>query len=47
MEDNLVSIILPVYNEEKYIDRCLNSLVKQTFDMWESEVIILDGGSTD
>ena len=27
----LVSIIIPVYNSEKYIDRCINSIVNQTY----------------
>ncbi len=40
-----VSVILPVYNEEKYIGKCLKTLVGQT---WEDlEIIIIDDGSTD
>ena len=40
-----VSIILPVYNVEKYIDRCLKSLVNQT--MKEIEILIINDGTLD
>ena len=40
-----VSVIVPVYNVEKYIRRCLDSLANQTLE--EIEVIIVDDGSTD
>lgn len=40
-----VSIIVPVFNTEKYIEKCLNSLVNQTLK--EIEIIIVDDGSTD
>lgn len=42
---NTVSIILPVYNEQKYIARCLISLIKQTQKILD--VIVVDDGSTD
>lgn len=38
-----VSIIVPVYNTEKYLDRCMNSLTTQTLK--EIEIIIIDDGS--
>lgn len=41
----LVSIIIPVYNVEKYIVQCLNSIRKQ--DTQDIEVICIDDGSTD
>lgn len=41
----LISIVVPVYNEEKYIDRCLQSLEAQTWR--QLQVILVDGGSTD
>ena len=37
-----LSIIVPVYNVEKYIDKCLNSLVNQTIDNFEI-IIVVDG----
>lgn len=40
-----VSIIVPVYNTENYIERCLNSLVNQTLE--DIEIIVVNDGSTD
>lgn len=40
-----LSIIVPVYNVEKYIERCLNTLVNQTLQ--DIEIIIVNDGSTD
>ena len=40
-----VSIVVPVYNVEKYIDRCLESLVNQTLK--DIEIIVVNDGSTD
>jgi len=40
-----LSIIVPVYNVEKYIVRCINSLVHQNFD--DYEIIVVDDGSPD
>ena len=46
MQSNeLVSIIVPVYNCEKYIDRCIKSLIGQTYK--NLEIIIINDGSTD
>ncbi len=40
-----VSVIVPVYNVEKYIKKCLNSLVNQTLD--EVEIVVVNDGSPD
>lgn len=40
-----ISIIVPVYNVEKYLDRCLESLLEQ--EKVETEILIIDDGSTD
>ena len=40
-----VSVIVPVYNVEKYIDKCLDSLVNQTLK--EMEIIVVNDGSPD
>ena len=39
------SVIIPVYNVEKYIDRCLKSIISQHYD--DLEIIVIDNGSTD
>ena len=41
----LISIIVPVYNVEEYLDRCIDSLINQTFH--RLEIILVDDGSTD
>ena len=43
--NNTVSIIVPVYNVEKYLDKCVESLVGQTYDALE--IILVDDGSPD
>lgn len=45
METPAISVIIPVYNTEKYLDKCLSSLVRQTFR--DFEAIIVNDGSTD
>ena len=41
----LVSIIVPIYNTEEYIDKCVESIINQTYK--EIEIILIDDGSTD
>lgn len=45
MDKNRLSIIIPVYNAEEYLDRCLVSVIEQSFSSYE--VILVDDGSTD
>ena len=45
MDKPKVTIIIPVYNAEKYIKECFDSIINQTFSNFE--VIIIDDGSID
>ena len=44
MED-LISIIVPIYNVEKYIHRCIDSIINQSYK--NIEIILVDDGSSD
>lgn len=44
-ENGLVSVIVPVYNVEKYISKCIQSICEQTYN--NIEIILVDDGSTD
>ena len=41
----MISIVVPVYNAEKYIRKCIESILKQTYPAWE--MILVDNGSED
>ena len=43
--DELISIIVPVYNSEKYLEKCIISLMNQTYS--NIEIILINDGSTD
>lgn len=43
--DPTISIVIPIYNVEKYLSKCLDSLLSQTFENFEA--ILVDDGSTD
>ena len=45
MQKRLISIVVSAYNAEKYVERCLSSLLKQTYS--QIEILIVDDGSTD
>lgn len=41
----LLSVIIPIYNCESYLEKCLESIINQTFE--DMEIILIDDGSTD
>ena len=45
MQDELISVIVPVYNVEKYLDKCIKSIINQ--DYINLEIWLIDDGSTD
>lgn len=45
MKDDIVSVIVPVYNVEKYLATCINSLLNQSYN--NLEIILVDDGSKD
>lgn len=47
MANKIISIIIPCYNVEKYIDRCFNSLKNQTLGIESMELIFVNDASTD
>lgn len=44
-EKDLISIIIPIFNVEKYLQRCLDSVIGQTYE--RLEIILINDGSTD
>ena len=44
-KENLISVIVPVFNTEEYLNRCLDSIINSTYK--ELEIICVDDGSTD
>ena len=42
---NLVSVLIPAYNAEKTVERCMDSIIAQTYD--SLEIIVIDDCSTD
>ena len=42
-----ISIVIPVYNNEKYIDKCLSSIFKQNYDINRIQIIMINDGSSD
>lgn len=43
--NKLISVLVPVYNQHKYIEKCLRSLLNQSYDNYE--IVLLNDGSTD
>ena len=47
MKNIKISVIVPVYNREKFIGRCLRSLLSQSIGLNNYEILLIDDGSTD
>ena len=45
VSDALISVIVPIYNVEKHIKRCIDSIIKQSYD--KLEILLIDDGSLD
>ena len=45
MSDKVITVIIPIYNREKYLDNCINSVLDQA--NVNTEIILVDDGSTD
>ena len=43
----MVSVIIPVYNQEKFIDNCIESLKKQTIGFDSIQMLLINDGSSD
>jgi glycosyltransferase involved in cell wall biosynthesis len=43
----LISVVIPTFNEEKYVRPCLAALARQAHRDFEVELIVVDGGSRD
>ena len=41
----LISVVVPIYNVEAYLEKCINSIINQTFS--DLEILLIDDGSTD
>lgn len=44
-DNELISIVVPVYNAENYLEKCINSIIGQTYG--NLEIILVDDGSSD
>lgn len=42
-----VAVIIPTYNEELFVERCVASALGQTYPLAEMDILVVDGGSTD
>ena len=42
-----IAVVIPTLNEEKYIEKCIQSVINQTFPFDKMDVMVVDGGSKD
>ena len=47
MSQPIISVIIAAYNQERYITRCLRSLLAQSFARDKFEIVVVNDGSTD
>lgn len=47
MEKVLLSFIIPMYNAEKYIEKCIESIERQNIEADKYEIVVIDDGSSD
>lgn len=45
MERNIISVIVPIYNCDQYLHRCVDSILNQTYK--DLQILLVDDGSTD
>ena len=45
MNKDLISVVVPIYNVEKYLEECIDSILSQTYE--NLEILLIDDGSTD
>lgn len=43
--DSLISVVVPIYNVERYLEKCIDSIINQSFE--HLEIILVNDGSTD
>ena len=43
----IISVIVPTFNQEKYLGRCLRSLIDQSLKRTDYEIIVVNDGSSD
>jgi len=42
-----IAVVIPTLNEERFIDRCLTSVLHQTYQFDQMDILVIDGGSDD
>ena len=47
MDGCKVAVIIPTLNEERFVGRCIESVITQSFPLKNMEILVIDGGSVD